>query len=105
MGTIGTVLMPQMQEKTIYVSDDGQRFDTPEDCQLWERLVSKHDRIMDVALNGWGGSGDETAPKKVQQFLKLIDFDVDTRLFTNKGSEFIRHAKLLKATTEWLWNE
>ena len=27
MGTIGTVLMPQMQEKTIYVSDDGQRFD------------------------------------------------------------------------------
>ena len=38
MGTIGAVLTTQMQEQTIFVSEDGERFDNKEDCLEWERL-------------------------------------------------------------------
>ena len=66
MANIGTVPTPQMKEQTIYVSDDGQRFDTPEDCQLWERLASKHDLVKIL------GRGELTAGVEVSahQFSK-----------------------------------
>ena len=52
-----------MKEQTIYVSDDGQRFDTAENCQLWERMQVKWEQIDQLTFT------DEEVPKEAEHFL------------------------------------
>ena len=116
MGTIGTVLTPQMKEQTIYVSDDGERFDNAEDCQLWERLADKYKAVKNVTLMGArdeeDGETEGFPPLAVQQFMD-IRFDKDDlgrtlgdELFGWKQSsaDFLTFAKDLKTFSDWLWS-
>ena len=103
MASIGTVLTPQMKEQTIYVSDDGQRFDTAEDCQLWERMRVKWEQIDPLTFT------DEEVPEEAERFLDYPlsdeDFSMTPRkAFADEGRSFVEAAKALKALNDWLWS-
>ena len=102
MATIGTVLTPQMKEQTIYVSDDGQRFDTAEDCQLWERMRVKWEYIDELTYN------DEPMPEEAERFLDYPLHDnlsiTPRKAFREEGRSFVEAAKDLKALCDWLWS-
>ena len=115
MGTIGPVLTLQMKEQTIYVSDDGERFDNAEDCQLWERLADKVEAVNQVCLCGAREEGDDLEgfpPLEAQRFLDIRPFEEDLgktlgdELFGYKGSSanFLEIAKDVKAFSDWLWS-
>ena len=102
MASIGTVLTPQMKEQTIYVSDDGERFDSPEDCQLWERMKPRFEMLER------GTWTDEPIPEEAEKFL---NYSLNDRLdcspldaFQKAGAPFIEAAKDLKALSDWLWS-
>ena len=113
MGTIGTVLTPQMKEQTIYVADDSERFDNAEDCQLWERLSAKVEAVNQVITFGAREEGDDMEgfpPLEAQKFLDIRPFEEDlgrtlgNELFGYRGSSanFLEVAKDLKAFSDWL---
>ena len=115
MGTIGTVLRPQMKEQTIYVSDDGQRFENAEDCQLWERLADKVEAVNQVIVFGAREEGDDMEgfpPLEAQKFLDIRPYEEDlgrtlaNELFGYRGNpaNFLEVAKDLKAFSDWLWS-
>ena len=105
MGTIGTVLTPQMKEQTIYVADDGERFDSPEDCQLWERLATKHAQFGMYQMVGSGDYSDQYPPESAQEFLDLLEYEQAKDLFDKPGQPFVDVAKRLRAASNWIWGE
>ena len=98
--------MAQMQEKTIYVSDDGQRFDTAEDCQLWEeRMRVKWDQQGMYQTCGSGDYSDQFPPEAAQAFLNLLEYQQAKDLFDEPGQHFVDVAKHLRAASNWIWGE
>ena len=103
------------EEQTIYVSDDGERFDKAEDCQLWERLADKVEAVNQVCLCGAREEGDDLEgfpPLEAQRFLDIRPFEEDLgktlgdELFGYKCSSanFLEIAKDVKAFSDWLWS-
>ena len=105
-----------MQEQTIFVADDGERFDSAEDCQAWEKLASKYEQVRNVNLFGARDPDDEDSgqeegfpPQRVQDFLDLrlwkdLAKTLGDELFPRPGIEFVETAKQLKAISDWLWD-
>ena len=95
-----------MQEKTIYVSEDGQRFDSAEDCQVWERTAQKRTQLSQMALYGLQDEENVTFPPiAVQEALELelTSDDLGNELYTREGVDFVRAVRHLKAVSDWLW--
>ena len=90
-----------MREQTIFVSDDGERFDSAEDCQLWERMKPRFEMLER------GTWTDESIPEEAEKFL---NYSLCERLdcspldaFQKPGAAFLQAAKDVKALSEWLW--
>ena len=37
-----------MQEQTFFIADDGEQFETKEDCVLWERMKPKYKNLVNI---------------------------------------------------------
>ena len=115
-GTIRAVLISQMKEQTIYVSDDGERFDNAEDCQLWEGLADKYKAVKRVTLMGAreeeDGETEGFPPLVVQKFMdiRFDEDDLDRTLgeelfgYAKGSADFLAFAKDLKTFSDWLWS-
>ena len=96
-----------MQEQTIYVSDDGQRFDSAEDCQVWEQLVQKRTKIGHFGAYGLHDDDldGRLPPVPVQEALEFefISETLGNSLWGREGFEFVQAARYIKAVSDWLW--
>lgn len=94
-----------MQEQTIYVSDDGQRFDSAEDCQAWERMAQKKAKITQLGIFGPQDEEDERFPPlAVQEALGLdVRTDLGNELYMRQGVAFVRAARHIKTVSDWIW--
>ena len=88
-----------MKEQTVYASDDGQRFDTAEDCQLWEKVFPQMSAIHQQLAYGGEAPGYPVPPNHLES---VVD-DLSDLLGRDDAQELLNTAKRLKDLVEWIW--
>ena len=106
MGSIGTVLTTQMHEQTIFISEDGERFDNKEDCLEWERLKPIIEATFDFEEQDY-------AHEIVYWRIILSQEDIENGCIypfsewlsgpSNSGSEKLTRARGLKELARKFW--